>query len=377
MRKINFVQAYLIPACVFQSVIFGGSTGTGREIVEFASRHGPWGGLFALIIGVVVLGLVLAASFELARCFHVYDYRNFFKKILGRGWVAFEVLFLIILVMVLAVNGSAASIILYDTFQVPRLLGVSIVLILLVVITAYGREFVKKSLTVCSLALTVVMAVFFTIAFCKEGAAISHMFSTSELETDWLGSGTSGLQYALYNLSIIPAILYCAVNIKSRRDTICGGFFAALIGVFPAIVFHVSFMAKFPSIAEYELPTYWMIQSLDTIDAFFYLYIIVMFAMIVQTGVGMLQGLNERLDSWSLEVFNKPIGKILHGSISASVLMVSLLLSKLGIVALVAKGYGTLAWLYLAIYTIPLLTIGLWKIYKNDKEKANSIDDRG
>ena len=367
MSKVNFVQAYLVPACVFQSVIFGGSTGTGREIVEFSSRHGPIGGLFALMFAVIVLGVMLAASFELARCFHAYDYRNFFKKILGSAWVAFEVLFLITVMVVLAVNGSAASIILEDTFHIPTLMGVIIVLIAIVFITYYGREVVKRSLTFWAISLTIVMVIYVYIVISKEGPVIFQSFVSDDYETDWLASGKSGLQYALYNLSIIPAILYCAANIKTRRDTICSGFFAAFVGVFPAIVFHITFMANYPVIVARELPTYWMIQSLGTLDAFFYLYIIVMFAMIIQTGVGVLQGLNERLDSWSIETFKKPMSNISHGAISGSALLVSLLLSKFGIIALVGKGYGNLAWLYLVLYTIPLLTIGIWRIRDANK----------
>lgn len=367
MTKASVVQTYLVPACVFQSVIFGGSTATGREIVEFASRHGPVGGIFALMLGVIVLGVMLAASFELARRFHAYDYRNFFKRFLGPAWIAFEILFLTTLLMVLAVNGTAASIILEDTFGIPAIIGVAIALIAIVMITYYGREFVKKSLTFWAISLTIVMVIYVCIVVSKQGPAILDSFAEHANETDWLASGTSGLQYALYNLSIIPAILYCAANIKTRRDTICSGFFSAFVGVLPAIVFHITFMARFPEIVDLELPTYWMIQSLGTFDAFFYLYIIVMFAMIVQTGVGVLHGLNERMDGWSVETFNKPMSNVLHGTMSSGVLLISLLLSNFGIIALVRQGYGNLAWLYLVLYTIPLLTVGIWRIREADK----------
>jgi uncharacterized membrane protein YkvI len=34
-----------------------------------------------------------------------------------------------------------------------------------------------------------------------------------------------------------------------------------------------------------------------------------------------------------------------------------------GLVDLVAKGYGTLTWYFLAIYVLPLLTWGLWLLW--------------
>jgi uncharacterized membrane protein YkvI len=39
-------------------------------------------------------------------------------------------------------------------------------------------------------------------------------------------------------------------------------------------------------------------------------------------------------------------------------------LSQVGIVALIAKGYGTLAWGFLLVFTLPLLTLGTWRIIR-------------
>ena len=61
------IAAVLMPAAVFQSVIVGGAYGTGREVAEFISRFGPWGGLGVLALAALGFGLVLAVSFELAR----------------------------------------------------------------------------------------------------------------------------------------------------------------------------------------------------------------------------------------------------------------------------------------------------------------------
>ena len=43
-------------------------------------------------------------------------------------------------------------------------------------------------------------------------------------------------------------------------------------------------------------------------------------------------------------------------------------LSHLGMVALIAEGYGTLAWGFLVVYAIPLFTIGLYRLARSDKQ---------
>ena len=48
-------------------------------------------------------------SFELARITQSYTYRSFFKQLLGRGWFLYELAYLALGILVLAVIGSAAG----------------------------------------------------------------------------------------------------------------------------------------------------------------------------------------------------------------------------------------------------------------------------
>ena len=50
----TFIRTYIVPAAVFQSVIIGGGYGTGREVVEFITVHGPVGGLWACFATTLV-----------------------------------------------------------------------------------------------------------------------------------------------------------------------------------------------------------------------------------------------------------------------------------------------------------------------------------
>ena len=49
---------------------------------------------------------------------------------------------------------------------------------------------------------------------------------------------------------------------------------------------------------------------------------------------------------------------------AAALLILALVLSRFGIVDLIATGYGALSWVFIFVLTIPLLTIGLWKIIR-------------
>jgi uncharacterized membrane protein YkvI len=38
------------------------------------------------------------------------------------------------------------------------------------------------------------------------------------------------------------------------------------------------------------------------------------------------------------------------------------LADKIGLIDLIAKGYGTLTWVFIAVFIVPLCTVGVWKI---------------
>jgi uncharacterized membrane protein YkvI len=84
--KASFFRRYLLLGFVFQSIIIAGGYGTGRELVEFFLKYSPLGGLLGMIlVAIVVMSLVSAASFEFARVFRCHDYRSFFIQLLGRA----------------------------------------------------------------------------------------------------------------------------------------------------------------------------------------------------------------------------------------------------------------------------------------------------
>ena len=41
-----------------------------------------------------------------------------------------------------------------------------------------------------------------------------------------------------------------------------------------------------------------------------------------------------------------------------------------GLVALIAQGYRLLAWMFLAVYVLPLMTWGLWRLWSDRAQRA-------
>ena len=59
MHDSYLFRVLLIPASVFLSVIFGGSYGSGREVMEFISQYGPAGGLLSILVTFATYWVIL------------------------------------------------------------------------------------------------------------------------------------------------------------------------------------------------------------------------------------------------------------------------------------------------------------------------------
>ncbi|MGV3478465.1 MAG: hypothetical protein ACO1O3_00835, partial [Sphingobium sp.] len=79
-------QRYLLPGLAFKAVVIGGGYATGREIVEFFLPSGPQGGLLAMIVAMGIWSGICALTFLFAVQIGAYDYRTFFRNLLGRAW---------------------------------------------------------------------------------------------------------------------------------------------------------------------------------------------------------------------------------------------------------------------------------------------------
>ena len=354
------IRIYVVPGAVFQSVVVAGGYGTGREVVEYLTRFGPRGGLQAIAVAAIVFSIVFALSYEFARRFSVYDYRRFFKTLLGRAWISYEMIFVITIIPVMAVMTAASGEVLENSFGVPPFVGIGIMFALIVTLNYCGTEVVTKSLTVGALIVIVTLLAFCMSTINLHFDAISDRFQSAEATTGW---ALSGSKFAVYNMVSVPALLYAVTAIETRRQAMLAGLVAGLMAVVPALLFHVAFMSHYPEVVSQNLPTYWVLQELG-MSGLTAIYVVVLFLTIVQTGVGILRGLSTRLDASAMEIRGKRLNGATHAAIAAALIIAASLLSSVGIVTLVARGYSFIAWALLFVFVLPLLTIGLLKILK-------------
>ncbi|MEQ8859482.1 MAG: hypothetical protein RIC56_12615 [Pseudomonadales bacterium] len=354
---LRFLRIYVLPGAILQSVNIAGGYGTGRELVEFFTRHGMGNGLAGMLVATTLMSLIFALSLMIAQRYRVYDYRSFFKVLLGRAWFLFEMLAVLLFILVLAVMGAAAGEILSREFGLPRLAGGAALLVAVVVLNFFGRDWVTRVLAGWSVFLYLVFGAYFVSVLASSGPMRDGTFAW-HLESAW---AVSALQYALYNVAGIPVILYAARAIENGRQAVAAGVAGGLITMIPALMFHLSFAGAYPGIVTEQLPVYTMFERLS-VPLLNTLYLVVLFGTFVETGAGNIQGLIERLDAWWQERRGATLSRGVHAGVATVALVLASLLSAVGVVDLIAGGYGRIAWGYLVVFIVPLFTVGVYRL---------------
>lgn len=359
---MRLFRTYILPGFVFQSVVIGGGYATGRELIEFFFRSGPIGGVLGMLVAGSTFSVVLAVSFEFARLSKAYDYRTFCRALLGRGWFLFEICYFIQLLLVLAIIGSAAGQIAFATFGLPTIVGTLGLLVPIGILTFNGSELIKKFLAGWSFLLYTVYFVLFILTFKILGPEISSTYEQSSIGQGWI---SGGILYSGYNLSVVPAVLFAVSGLRNRRETIGAGLIAGAIAIIPAILFFIAMMGKYPEIGDQPVPATYLMSALG-IPWFDYVFQIVIFGTFVETGAAMLHAINQRLEATFAER-GKILSRAARPVLALSFLIMAIIAAELfGIVALIANGYGMLTIAFIAVLVIPILTLGVWKVVRQN-----------
>lgn len=360
------VQKYLIPGFVFQSVVIAGGYGTGRELVEYFLNYGPLGGVMGMFLFTTLIwAVLLAVSFEFARTFQTYDYRSFFLKLLGRYWITFEILYFVLVMIVLAVVGSAAGILLRDNFGIPYFLGVMIIFAGIGFLSFKGSRWIERFLSGVSIMLYIVFGVFLIISVANFGELIQQKFSEAVIQPGW---ASGGFKYALYNIAVIPAILFCIKNLETRREAVTAGLLAGVIGILPGALILCALVAHYPAVLPEEIPVVFALSKIN-VPFFMYLYQIVLFGALITTGTGFIHSFNERFQS-AFRARGREFPQWARPVVAIGLLLIGLALSAFGLIRLVARGYGTASYGVFIVFVFPMLTLGLYKIIRERGSKS-------
>lgn len=343
----NFFKIYILPGITFQSIVISGGYCTGQEIVQYFLSLGPVNGFYGLLITTALWSVICALCFLLAKAYDAYDYKTFFKVLLGRGWILFELSYLYLVVIALSVISASVGSMLQDLLGIPYVIGLLLPFVYIGVMLCKGSKSIEKMFSWLSILLYTVFITF--LICCYQKTEIKSLAQTLVLPTG-LGWVTNGIKYASYNVGCIIPILFTLRYIKSTKQAIVSGILAGPIASIPGILLFMALVTEYPNILNTTVPSTYLLDKL-AIPLLTLAFSMVLIATLVETGVGLVHAFKERITLTK----NKIIPVI-------ALLSVAMVLSQFGLVNLIVRGYGLLTWFMIAVFILPLLTIGLYKM---------------
>lgn len=359
-KRAGWFSRWLLPGLAFKAAVIGGGYATGREIAEFFLPAGPWGGLAGLTLATLIWSGMCVLTFLFARASGARDYRSFFQALLGRGWVAFELAYAFFVIIVLAVFGAAAGEIGHAVFGAPRWGGMLALLIGVTAFAAFGNKVVEQLFAWVSILLYGVYGLFLVLALTTFGPDIAAAFSVPvQVGADALVGGTT---YAGYNIIGAVIILPVTRHLLSDRDAVTAGLIAGPLAMVPAFVFFVCMCAYAPEVLGAALPSDVLLAKLN-LPVFHLLFQLMVFAALLESGTGAVNAINERIAGVFQARMGRPFGVRARGACTLALLVFCMVLAeRVGLVGLIASGYRLLAYALIALYVIPLATLGLVRL---------------
>ncbi|MFB6299096.1 MAG: hypothetical protein ABEH65_02430 [Halobacteriales archaeon] len=366
----------ILPAIILQSVLIGGGYATGREVVAYGAKFGSAG---LLAIGAIWLGFTVMSIlvFEFSRIFETYDYKEYVKNIIWKGWPLFDVLFAVMATVVIAVMASAAGNIMEQTVGIPYFAGIVGIIIIVAALTYFGASLIERFKTAGTAFLYAAYILFGFIVLSSVWGDVTATFAAAD--TSYVTDASlpavlsSGALYVGYNLAIFPAVFFALHRQESRKETVTSGILAGVMMTAPYLLTYLCLMGFYPqeSVMGASVPWLPMLRSVagPAVIAF---YGIVIGWTLVETAVGAIHAIIDRIDA---DIERMEMGRfadadgltrIQSGLLGGGILVVATLLSRFGIIALVAQGYTIMAYFFIALFAVPTLTIGIVRIVNPD-----------
>jgi uncharacterized membrane protein YkvI len=367
----SWFQRILLPGFAFKAVVIGGGYATGRELVSFFLPAGPRGGLAGMALAMVIWSAVCTVTFLYARQTDSHDYRTFFNRLLGPLWPAFEIAYCLAMIVTLAVFAAAAGAIGQALFGSATLLGSLTLMAAIALVASFGNEGVEQLFKYVSIFLYLTYGVFLLLSLNHFGPRIEASLASDIPLNGWVGGG---LTYAGYNVVAAVVILPVLRHLRSRRDAITAGLLAGPLAMIPAMLFFISMAGFYPQIRDQLLPSDFLLGELH-FPVFRFIFQGMIFAALLEGGTAGIHAINERIARAYETSGQRKLSTKARFAVTVTILIGSVFVAnRIGLVSLIANGYRFLAYLFLAIFVVPLMTYGLWQVCR--RQSASDAQDR-
>ena len=354
------------------SVLFGwhagGGFATGNQANQFFVISGWWGPASA-VLAILLLALTVRQAMTMYNLHGLSNYKELFHVLyhpFDKLELVFEVYFFIMTLMATSASIAGAGTLFQDVMHIPYGVAILFVGLILLLLTIFGADLVRKVSTVMSLLILICALTIFVVGIANRPMEIMAVFEEGPQLSQLPGALLRSFQYAGFQSASIPTMVVCGTVLLNKKE--CGksmwiSFAMNALALCLAVFMLTGWQSYYSGVeGGTVIPTLTVCKALN-IGALAWAYYICLLLCFLSTGVTSVFGFTERFEK--TKVFSGIRQENLRRGVVALLIMaVSMGISLVGLSSIVKYGYGYCGYIGIAIIVVPFLTVG---VYKNRK----------
>lgn len=384
--KKKGLPVFIGVASVWMGTHFGPGVASGTQLNQYYVGFGiP--GIIMTLVAMALLGFALYCSMEFSRIYKAYDYESWVTKLFNNKYVVilFDVSFFVTIISAAGGSLNAIATLLQDFWGINYWVGVGIVIVVSMLLCAFGAELVRKSsaymMFVVVGVLLLIMALVIAAGDADLKGAVENQAANLGADmsaSNWLKALWQAIIYGSFQATIVANIASVADTLpdrrESRRSAITG--YIANTGLLLILCMMLFSFTNVYEVTKEDLPFYSILARLD-MGWLTTVYIIVVFIAVISTVVGFAFAGVARFGKYYRPAGRKHLAHPLRDALFVLVLLAACAaISQVGIMNIVKYGYQLLGYINLFVIVLPALIIGGRKISKKYLKEHN-IDAPG
>lgn len=383
-EKTGFAKSFSIWFGI-GALMFGTYCGANMASGVYASAYivtlgGGWA-LVWLLMFCAFMSFFCSVGLNFIRAYKVTNYNDYYLALYGlhkpdansvlRGIVT---VFFDIYTLMMGMVTTAATIALFAELMnsllgVPTLAASVAGVLLFAVLTIYGAAFLRKFNTFMTISLILCLAVILIAVIVIRGGDLSSRIGNFDLGLDWSGTTVNAhffmfLSYCFTTSSWGSSLSNYSDQIRNQKDAIGSGI---TIGILVTVLFAATGAIVLPFMPEVLAGTPILIicqKYLSPIITAIYWVVVVL--SVISTAPTFTYNISNRFSKlWKTEKIGQ---KTKFFILSMSFLLLCWIVSGIGLMAIVQKGYVMLGNVALFAIVIPLV-ISIYRVWKKDREE--------
>ncbi len=359
-KKGSLAAAFGI-SFVWFTTQFGGGFASGAQLKSYFMDYGIY------CLWTVVGAQAICAVYNMYIAYYcrkhkTYDYRSFNDAFYGKYAPVFsnlfEIVYIFVLLVVPAVAFSTGGTTLATLTGIPYIVCTAVIGIFIFIVSIYGTAIVRKVATVLSILIVVGLLVVFIPNIIVQWDAISANIGTMAQQHMPLGPAVwSMVVYAAFQIASSPAIhSQHAEALGEPKDSVFTYILGFVVNSGMIFLSTIGLMAivNTEEYANAELPVIVLIQSGVGGKILMPIISILIILGSVSTAVNMVSAGTARVCNMidkNYDPDGKPTAKVIITSLVLCI--IGFCVAQFGLLALVQKGYGILAYLTFPVIMIP------------------------